>query len=76
MVLFIILYKVVLTFMHVMKINLKCDHSNGAVYYAKQGDYNVYTKVVLITRWFFSNILIHFGILRLSWQGYGSSCDS
>jgi len=47
-VLFIMLYKVVLTFESVDKI-LKCDHSNesyravlssGAVYYAVQGDSN------------------------------------
>ena len=47
-VLFIMLYKVVLTFESVDEI-LECDHSNksywavrscGAVYYAVQGDYN------------------------------------
>ena len=48
LVLFIMLYKVILTFESVGKI-LKCDHSNesyravlsfGAVYYAVQGDSN------------------------------------
>ena len=48
-VLFIMLYKVVLTFESVNEI-LKCDHSNesyravlscGAIYFAVQGGYNV-----------------------------------